>query len=111
MSLTTPSNDRIRRRLLCRVAKRRSLPRKTRVRPISPRVPYGETSRRAGCRKSARRFDERGWETGVGHRPQATAPILDSTIPEMMAAVQRVRFLGWTRRSGDLPGMAALDPG
>ena len=28
------------------------------------------------------RFDERGWETSVGHG-QATAPILDSTISEM----------------------------
>jgi hypothetical protein len=30
----------------------------------------------------------------VGHRPQATAPILDSTDPDAPAADQRVRSLG-----------------
>ena len=29
------------------------------------------------------RFDERGWETGRCRMAQATAPILDSTIPEV----------------------------
>jgi hypothetical protein len=30
----------------------------------------------------------------VGHRPQATAPILDSTDPEVQIAAKRVRLLG-----------------
>src|SRR5262245_48476011 len=37
--------------------------------------PIGKPS--AGNRHAG--FDERGWETGAGLRPQATAPILDST--------------------------------
>src|SRR5712691_4829953 len=41
------------------------------------RVPCGETSRRAGNRHV--RFDERGMGNGALARPQATAPILDST--------------------------------
>ncbi len=31
---------------------------------------------------------------GVGHRPQATAPILDSTMAAAPAAGERVRLLG-----------------
>ena len=37
--------------------------------------PIGKPS--AGNRHA--RFDERGWETSAGHRPQATAPTLDFT--------------------------------
>jgi hypothetical protein len=31
------------------------------------------------------RFDERGWETARCHMAQATAPILDSTVPLIFA--------------------------
>jgi hypothetical protein len=34
----------------------------------------------------------------VGHTPQATAPILDSTIPETTASDRGVRLLGYTCR-------------
>jgi hypothetical protein len=36
----------------------------------------------------------------VGHRPQATAPILDSTISRATAASRDGRFLGSTCRAG-----------
>ena len=46
--------DRRRPRLLCRGAKERHLLRKCRVRLVTLRVPFGEASRKAECRKSAR---------------------------------------------------------
>jgi hypothetical protein len=57
----------------------------------------GEASRRAGCRRSAVRFDE--WETERCRMPQATAPILDSTIAELP-----VRANDWdSQNNGELP--------
>jgi hypothetical protein len=47
-------NDRRRRRLLCRGAKESYSPCRSRVRLVCLRVPCGEASRKAGCRKSAR---------------------------------------------------------
>jgi hypothetical protein len=47
-------NDRRRRRLLCRGAKESYSPYRSRVRLVCLRVPCGEASRKAGCRKSAR---------------------------------------------------------
>jgi hypothetical protein len=64
-------NDRRRRRLLCRGAKESYSPCRSRVRLVCLRVPCGEASRKAGDGKR-----------GVGHRPQATAPILDSTYAD-----------------------------
>src|SRR6266478_6589880 len=72
-------NDRRRRRLLCRGAKESYSPCRSRVRLVCLRVPCGEASRKAGCRKSARPVLSGDGKRGVGHRPQATAPILDST--------------------------------
>jgi hypothetical protein len=34
---------------------------------------------------------------GVGHRPQATAPILDSTDSEVAECADDFRFLGYSR--------------
>src|SRR5664280_3484977 len=57
------------------------------------RVPRGEASRKAGCRKSARvRFDERGWETERCRMAQATAPILDSTLAPFQTRAPNVRY-------------------
>jgi hypothetical protein len=47
-------NDRRRRRLLCRGAKESYSPCRSRARLVCLRVPCGEASRKAGCRKSAR---------------------------------------------------------
>src|ERR1700731_1315404 len=47
-------NDRRRRRLLCRGAKESYSPCRSRVQLVCLRVPCGEASRKAGCRKSAR---------------------------------------------------------
>src|SRR5262245_44164146 len=79
MSLRTPSKDGRRPRLLCRGSKERHLLRKCRVRWLLSVClsvkPVGKPN--AGNRHV--RFDERDGKRGVGHRPQATAPILDST--------------------------------
>jgi len=40
------------------------------------------------------RFDERGWETERCRMAQATAPILDSTIADMLGAAAKVRYRG-----------------
>jgi hypothetical protein len=56
------------------------------------RGPYNQTSRKAGCGKSAVRFNERGWETGSRHFAQATAPILDSTRRSVVGGKPSVRF-------------------
>ena len=56
------SNDRSRRRLLCRGAKESYSPCRSRVRLVCLRVPCGEASRKAGCRKSARPV----WVKSVG---------------------------------------------
>ena len=40
------------------------------------------------------RFDERGWETGRCRMAQATAPILDSTNPDMRPWSPHVRYWG-----------------
>ena len=37
------------------------------------------------------RFDERGWETGRCRMAQATAPILDSTVPEVSRISAKAR--------------------
>ena len=47
-------NDRTRPRLLCRKAKESHLLHKCRVRLVTLRVPFGESSRRAGCLNRAR---------------------------------------------------------
>src|SRR6478609_8076216 len=52
------NNDRRRRRLLCRGAKESYAPCRSRVRLVCLRVPCGEASRKAGCRKSARPVTE-----------------------------------------------------
>ena len=62
----------------------------------SRRVPCGEASRKAGCRNRLVRLYERGWETGRWrHRPQATAPILESTTTDVGATTRifKVRML------------------
>jgi hypothetical protein len=46
-------NDRTRPRLLCRKAKEENLPQTTLAASLLLRVPFGESSRRAGCRRSA----------------------------------------------------------
>jgi hypothetical protein len=47
---------------------------------------------------------------GVGHRPQATAPILDSTIGLTTAAGRGVCLLGYTRRRSDaIAGRGAVE--
>src|SRR6266487_3639125 len=45
------------------------------------------------------RFDERGWETERCRMAQATAPILDSTVPEEAVSTGKVRSLGMTGHS------------
>ena len=40
------------------------------------------------------RFDERGWETERCQMAEATAPILDSTIPEIQQSVINVTDVG-----------------
>ena len=40
------------------------------------------------------RFDERGWETERCRMAQATAPILDSTEPDMPERPDEVRYRG-----------------
>jgi hypothetical protein len=47
-------NDRTHPRLLCRKAKEENLPQTTLAASLLLRVPFGEASRKAGCRKSAR---------------------------------------------------------
>src|SRR5262245_32574528 len=44
------------------------------------------------------RFDERGWETGRCRMAQATAPILDSTKPDVPGCLRYVRYRGQSRR-------------
>ena len=50
----TTINDRTCPRLLCRKAKEENLPQNTLAASLLLRVPLGESSRRAGCRRSAR---------------------------------------------------------
>jgi hypothetical protein len=45
---------------------------------------------------------------GVGHRPQATAPILDSTTGLAALAGRRVRSLGYSCRAGQSGGTVLL---
>jgi len=40
------------------------------------------------------RFDERGWETGRCRTAQVTAPILDSTLADVVMEARNVRFRG-----------------
>jgi hypothetical protein len=78
-SLQTPLSDGNHRRMLCREAKARHVPSKSRARPVLPvcltMKPVGEPD--AG--NPHVRFDERGWETERCRMAQATAPIPDST--------------------------------
>jgi hypothetical protein len=86
--------DRRRPRLLCRGAKESyhraeaacgwSLPVCLTVKPVGePDALIGHV-----------RFDERGWETERCRMAQATAPILDSTEPDMAAIFADVRVSG-----------------
>src|SRR5712672_1639657 len=90
MSVRTPSKTGVVRD--CCVEGRRGVtPRAVYLLPVCLTVnPVGEPDALIGHV----RFDERGWETGRGHRPQATAPILDSTDSEV---ADDFHFLG---RSG-----------
>src|SRR5260370_26599231 len=68
-------NDRRRRRLLCRGAKESYSPCRSRVRLVCLRVPCGEASRKAGCRKSARSgLLAGGGKRGLAHSPKPPPP-------------------------------------
>src|SRR6478672_5718123 len=86
MSLQTPTIIRVLQRKLCREAKKESTPHRCRLRSVICFVclrtkPVGEPD--AG--NPHVRFDERGWETERCRMAQATAPILDSTVPVRMS--------------------------
>jgi hypothetical protein len=49
------------------------------------------------------RFDERGWETERCRMAQATAPILDSTEPDLQRCPLFGRYRGKTGHGADSP--------
>jgi hypothetical protein len=60
-------------------------------------VPRASPSTSLACslgRQLAVRPEERDGKRGVGHRPQATAPVLDSTISEVATPLIEVRSAG-----------------
>src|SRR6201988_1136674 len=82
MSLTTPEKTRTLQRKLYRKAKEKKPPRRGRLRPELFSVCL--TMKLVGKPDAGNRhvrFDERGQETECCHMAQATAPVLDSTLP------------------------------
>lgn len=81
------NKDRSRRRLLCRAAKGSCSPCQSRVRLVCLRVPRGEASWKAGCRKSAP-----GLMSGMGNGAWPLAPSYRAH-PRLYLVKQRPRFV------------------
>src|ERR1700751_3791893 len=102
MSLTTPEKTRTLQRKLYRKGEGKKPPRRGRLRPELFSVCL--TMKLVGKPDAGNRhvrFDERGQETECCHMAQATAPVLDSTLP-------RRQFLHLAAGAAALPAMSRL---